>query len=139
MRSRNVRVSQLYLYDLEDTLDQQRKRIADLESKLAAAVEWNQEMVRIAASKDRPAYDEQQRRIMALEERLAAAERDAGRYRWVRERAWYVDAAVDVFELSKSDLYRYDHPHHVGADDVEAAIDAAIHCPGSGDATEEVG
>ena len=37
MRSRNVRVSQLYLYDLEDTMDQQRKRIADLETKLAAA------------------------------------------------------------------------------------------------------
>ncbi|WP_017773801.1 hypothetical protein [Paraburkholderia kururiensis] len=52
-----------------------------------------------------------------------AAEDDAERYRWVRERAWYFDAATYAFELQEPWEHSDESPLDI--DDIERALDAA--------------
>jgi len=50
--------------------------------------------------------------------------RDAARYRWLRERAWYVDAATYALELRER--WRSGDEPPTDSDDVEGALDAAM-------------
>ena len=61
---------------------------------------------------------------------LSAALEDARRWRWLSNKAWFVDAAADVFDLHKRQ-YSY-HPSLADEDDVRTAIDAAMADSGRG-------
>jgi hypothetical protein len=52
------------------------------------------------------------------------ATKDAERWRWVCDKAWFVDAAATVFDLHGRE-YSY-QPSHADEHDVCAAIDAAM-------------
>ncbi|WP_311061463.1 hypothetical protein [Pseudomonas aeruginosa] len=60
------------------------------------------------------------------EAELAELKRDAARYRWVKQRAWYVDRAAEVYELDRVRGSAFREPIPVDDDDVESAIDAAM-------------
>lgn len=67
------------------------------------------------------------RRLRAENAELA---KDAGRYRFVRELAWYVDRASYIYQLGNhapSNTPWSDLRVSVDADDVEAAIDSAMN------------
>ncbi|EPZ0439145.1 TPA: hypothetical protein NIC13_005461 [Pseudomonas aeruginosa] len=57
---------------------------------------------------------------------LAELQRDAARYRWVKQRAWYVDRAAEVYELDRVRGSAFREAVPVDDDDVESAIDAAM-------------
>lgn len=52
--------------------------------------------------------------------------RDAERYRWVKQRAWYVDRAAEVYEIDHVRVAGFKEAVPVDDDDVQAAIDAAM-------------
>lgn len=52
--------------------------------------------------------------------------RDAERYRWVKQRAWYVDRAAEVYEIDHIKVAGFKEAVPVDDDDVEAAIDRAM-------------
>ncbi len=52
--------------------------------------------------------------------------RDADRYRWVKQRAWYVDRAAEVYEIDHIKVAGLKEDAPVDDDDVEAAIDKAM-------------
>lgn len=61
-----------------------------------------------------------------LEAENEALRKDAERYRFVRELAWYVDQAALVYELGNSRSPWAGERLPVDADEVEEAIDAAM-------------
>lgn len=60
------------------------------------------------------------------EAELAELRRDAERYRWVKQRAWYVDRAACVYEIDHIKVAGFTEAVPVDDDDVEAAIDKAM-------------
>jgi len=57
---------------------------------------------------------------------LEALRRDAARYRWLRERGWYIDNAADVLGLIPPRKPWADSPPRPDWDEVEEALDALI-------------
>lgn len=68
-----------------------------------------------------------------LRAEVEALRRDAERYRFVRELAWYVDQAAYVYEVGNSRSLWSSERESVDADDVEEAIDAAMGNGGRAD------
>lgn len=52
--------------------------------------------------------------------------RDAERYRWLKQRAWYVDRAAEVYEIDHVRVAGFKEAVPVDDDDVQAAIDVAM-------------
>lgn len=61
-----------------------------------------------------------------LRAEVEALRRDAGRYRFVRELAWYVDQASYIYDIGNTRSPWPGERAPVDADDVEAAIDDVI-------------
>lgn len=72
-------------------------------------------------------------RAYELEKENEALRKDAERYRFVRELAWYVDQAAYVYEIGNSRSPWTSERAPVDADDIEMAIDAAMGKGGRAD------
>lgn len=68
-----------------------------------------------------------------LRAEVEALRKDAKRYRFVRELAWYVDQAAYVYEIGNSRSPWTSERAPVDADDIEMAIDAAMGKGGRAD------
>lgn len=100
----------------------------------AKALEANIAELKRECEKLREDHDKEWRRsetnaqnCVALSAELEACRKDAERYRWIRERAWYVDRAAYVYEIDHVRVAGFKEAVAYDADDVEAAIDAAMH------------
>ena len=96
----------------------QASRIAELEAACKKAEQVINRECQAAA-----AYHMQ---AIGLSFELEACRKDAMRYRWIRERAWYVDRAAYVYEIDHVRVAGFKEAVAYDADDVEAAIDAAM-------------
>lgn len=57
---------------------------------------------------------------------LEALRRDAERYRWLRERAWYVDSAANAMGMIEPRRSWMEPPPHPDWDEVEERLDALM-------------
>ncbi|WP_236233668.1 hypothetical protein [Pseudomonas tohonis] len=136
-------MEQLYEHHFEKVINAQAARIAELErecerlrkdvDKRIKQGQDNHEMLNNVLRENAELRGElillrssEAHELGKLRSELKVCRKDAERYRWVRERAWYVDRAAYVYEIDHVKVSGFKESAAYDADDVEAAIDAAM-------------
>lgn len=88
--------------------------LTNQQTELAALIEDNDSL--------RKSLNGESEARCALEDEVKALRRDAETYRWIRERAWYVDAAIYTLNLRDG----WSDSPEPDVDDVEKAVHAAM-------------
>lgn len=103
-------------------LEEDHLKVEQENARLRAEVD---ELADAAREKEKD-YFQLQSEAQNLRAEVEARRKDAERYRFVRELAWYVDQAAYIYDIGNTRSPWPGERAPVDADDVEAAIDEAM-------------